>query len=349
MPRSKKRRRKAAIQAVRAAYRDAKASGELTPALVAMNWTAQDGGRLDDPGEEDGRRDATDVLLDEKGFNLKAVRSIKLRLELSDIEGVLIDIWHILHAHAAPRVPPAMLEPCKHGYRLNAQAGPAEIALVSGEKGALVYGARAGAAGDAGAGGAPPKPLRARIDGWTAAKTTKFLGELSRTGLLGDSAKAAGISRTSVTRRRKRDPAFERQVQQARQEATPALEAAAFHRAVEGVDEPILYAGEIVAYRKKYSDPLLRQLIARLDEQAAKVDGGAPGVLTHDEWRAGWRFDSDGSKFKEDEYANVRAALDAQLDLMRERLTDRKAERRKAKRDKAGQDKTATAEAEPEA
>ncbi len=54
----------------------------------------------------------------------------------------------------------------------------------------------------------------------------------------------------------------------------PRLEQAAYARAVEGWEEPILYQGKVVAHRRRYSDALLRLLIER--EMRRPVSDGRP-------------------------------------------------------------------------
>ena len=52
----------------------------------------------------------------------------------------------------------------------------------------------------------------------------------------------AGISREAVRKRRKKEPDFAADFDQAQREATDALEAEARRRAVDGVDEPVFIA-----------------------------------------------------------------------------------------------------------
>jgi hypothetical protein len=49
----------------------------------------------------------------------------------------------------------------------------------------------------------------------------------------------------------------------------PALERAAYARAVEGWLEPIVYKGEVVGHRRRYSDAMLRLLLLREDARSA--------------------------------------------------------------------------------
>ncbi len=47
------------------------------------------------------------------------------------------------------------------------------------------------------------------------------------------------------------------------------MERAAYERAVEGWLEPIVYKGEVVAHRRRYSDAMLRLLLQREDARPA--------------------------------------------------------------------------------
>ena len=49
-----------------------------------------------------------------------------------------------------------------------------------------------------------PVPVRARRDGWTAERQVAFIAALARTGCIGKAARAAGMSRESAYRLRRR-------------------------------------------------------------------------------------------------------------------------------------------------
>jgi molybdenum-dependent DNA-binding transcriptional regulator ModE len=104
---------------------------------------------------------------------------------------------------------------------------------------------------------------RLRHDGWTEIRQRIFLRALSETGSVRDACKRAVISNTSAYRMRKRAPAFARAWDRALRLVMPTIEQAAFERAVLGWDEPILYRGEVVATRKRYSHALLARLLDR--------------------------------------------------------------------------------------
>lgn len=72
-----------------------------------------------------------------------------------------------------------------------------------------------------------------------------FLSSLTDTCNVSASARAAGISTTSVYALRKTDADFAAAWDQAIEDSTDALEAEARRRAVQGVQEPIVYQGQL--------------------------------------------------------------------------------------------------------
>ena len=145
-----------------------------------------------------------------------------------------------------------------------------------------------------------PPSYRVRHDGWTTPRKRKFLHALARTGCVRDACAIANISTTSAYRHRKRDAGFADAWERALTEALPVLEAAAFERAVEGVDEPVVHGGEVVATRKRYSDAILVTLLKRAD--AAEAARTARRPLSTEELRA--RLDR--------KIARVKAAMEAE-------------------------------------
>lgn len=106
-------------------------------------------------------------------------------------------------------------------------------------------------------------PFRHRHDGWTPARQVEFLTALRETGCVQAACAHVGLRTTSAYRVKKRIPAFSDAWDLALEYRAPALERAAFERAVTGWLEPIVWKGEIVGHRRRYSDAMLRLLLQR--------------------------------------------------------------------------------------
>lgn len=95
-----------------------------------------------------------------------------------------------------------------------------------------------------------------------------FLLTLSRTGNPSVSCQASGLTRRQVAMIRQRDLFFAQAYDEALDDAADLLEAEAWRRALEGVAQPLLRAGqpmldaagEVITVRR-YSDPLLVMLL----------------------------------------------------------------------------------------
>lgn len=88
-----------------------------------------------------------------------------------------------------------------------------------------------------------------------------FLKVLSKTGNVTKSARAAKVDRSTVYDHRNNDPVFAALWLEAEAEASDLLEAEAWRRAVEGVNEPVFQGGEQVGVIRKYSDSLMGLLL----------------------------------------------------------------------------------------
>lgn len=105
-----------------------------------------------------------------------------------------------------------------------------------------------------------------------------FLKVLARTGKVIEAARAVGLSdTTSLYLARRDDEDFAAAWDAAVLASSDLLEEAAWDRAVHGVEEPILFKGEVVATKTNYSDTLLiRMLESRKKEfqrrTAADID-----------------------------------------------------------------------------
>ncbi len=116
----------------------------------------------------------------------------------------------------------------------------------------------------------PPKPYRVRHDGWTVERQNKFIESLGRTGCVRDAARMAGISWNSAYKFRERDADFDERWQRALRRAKTPLEEVAWKRAVEGEKQDVWYHGKVVGQRVKHANDVLRLLIQRDDNGAAR-------------------------------------------------------------------------------
>ena len=89
----------------------------------------------------------------------------------------------------------------------------------------------------------------------------KFLNSLSRGLSVSDAAALVGATRQAFYLLRQRDPAFSQAWDAALDEGSDRLEDEARRRAVDGIDCPIFYRGEVVGYVPRYSDTLLMFLL----------------------------------------------------------------------------------------
>jgi len=159
--------------------------------------------------------------------------------------------------------------------------------------------------------------LRRRHDGWTEERQRRFLQALAMSGCVRDACRVSGMSNQAGYRLRRKSPEFAAAWDRALGHAAVSLEAVAYARAVEGVEEPILHGGKVVATRRKYSDSLLRTLMQAADPE--KFGRMGPGVSV-----------AEREKIEQEAYARGRADLQAELEvgqaerrrLLEERLSE---------------------------
>jgi hypothetical protein len=72
-----------------------------------------------------------------------------------------------------------------------------------------------------------------------------FLRALASTGVVSTAAQAVGISSAAVAARRRQDPDFEEACLQALEDSIDLLDNAARSRALHGVEEPVIYQGQL--------------------------------------------------------------------------------------------------------
>ncbi len=100
------------------------------------------------------------------------------------------------------------------------------------------------------------------------AAVDRFLETLSRTGNPSAACQSSHLTRRAINRMRENDPVFARDYDEAMEEAADLLEAEAWRRALEGVPQilvkagqPVLDAEGVAITVRRYSDPLLVMLL----------------------------------------------------------------------------------------
>jgi hypothetical protein len=92
----------------------------------------------------------------------------------------------------------------------------------------------------------------------------EFLASYRVSGNVAAAARDAGVSRRCVYNHKESDREFAELFEEATQEGADTLEAEARRRAVDGVDEPVYYQGDVVGHVRKFSDLLLMFLLKGL-------------------------------------------------------------------------------------
>lgn len=100
-----------------------------------------------------------------------------------------------------------------------------------------------------------------RHDAFDGKRKRAFLDALGKSGCLRDAARRAGVSHQTVYNHQRSDKEFARQCELALDMASTDIELHAWERGVKGVEEPIVYRGEIIGTRLKRSDAMLRMLL----------------------------------------------------------------------------------------
>lgn len=162
-----------------------------------------------------------------------------------------------------------------------------------------------------------------------------FLKVLARSGKVIEAARAIGLSTTtSLYQARAEDEEFSAAWDAAILASADLLEEAAWDRAVNGVEKPILFKGEVVATETQYSDTLLLAMLASRKKEFQRrtaIDVNAdvnvkvgvavipmvasdPGAwethakLVHDSQKQLPKFEEPGTEVKDAEFEEVPAA-----------------------------------------
>jgi hypothetical protein len=114
--------------------------------------------------------------------------------------------------------------------------------------------------------------------GWTDRRRASFLECLAETGNVSAAARSAGVARSGAYALRLADEAFAAAWAEAQAQALDALEMEARRRAVEGIEQPVLYGGKPVhdaggapVTLRHYSDRLLELLLKARRPDAFKT------------------------------------------------------------------------------
>ena len=113
----------------------------------------------------------------------------------------------------------------------------------------------------------------------TAQKKSAYCDQLAAGHTVRQAARAAGIDIKTAYIWRAADPDFAADWLQALENMTDLVERAAFVRAVDGYEEPIIHRGQVVGTRRVYSDALAA-LILKGRRQAIYRDRAAVEVTT---------------------------------------------------------------------
>lgn len=90
----------------------------------------------------------------------------------------------------------------------------------------------------------------------------KILAEYRVCGILSMACRTAGAGRSTHYTAMANSPAYREAFGDAQEEAADRIEQEAYRRAVEGVEEPVFYQGNVCGVIRKYSDQLLVRLLA---------------------------------------------------------------------------------------
>lgn len=177
----------------------------------------------------------------------------------------------------------------------------------------------------------PARPLnRTRRDGWTAQRTRAFCRALANHGDYKLAAAEIGISYTSVKKLRRQSPEFQALCDKALVDGGLTVTEAAHARAVEGWEEPIFHAGQIIGTRHRFSEGLLKTLVEQEADAKTKAAADKAAAEAADGLTAHAHYGKPrGQVIQPATQAEIDAALMKRLDVLARIL---------AREDKAKQD-----------
>jgi hypothetical protein len=162
--------------------------------------------------------------------------------------------------------------------------------------------------------------LRPRHDGWTQARTQRFLDTLAYTGCVKDAARVAGMSAVGARRMRRRFPRFDAAWNDALERGQQGLIAIAYQRAVSGRETIIIRKGEEYERRITPSDAMLALMVKRGDLLGAGALSAElrdlagltrEEIISWPEWRDGHvRFNRWGQKYTAPDPAETQRRLE---------------------------------------
>ena len=129
----------------------------------------------------------------------------------------------------------------------------------------------------------PEAPSSSPDSLFTRERQVAFLHALAGSGAVRQSSASVGVSYRTVYRERRASPGFRRAWDAALLSARALHEDVLAARAIDGVEEEVLYHGEVVATRRRYDARLLLAHLARLDR------------LTEDARTRAWSDDFEGA------------------------------------------------------
>ena len=108
-----------------------------------------------------------------------------------------------------------------------------------------------------------------RHDGWTSVRRAKFIETLAETGCVAEGARVAGKGKSTAYTLRRRDPEFAEAWDIALECARDDFVSTLRDRALNGVDEPLVYKDKVFGMKRVYSDRLAIYLLALMSKPGA--------------------------------------------------------------------------------